>query len=217
MVRACDRTSGEICARPAKTRPLKMAFPAVAAAPQQNVAAAIKKYPRQGCDCWWPLRGLISAAVTLLGKQLVQPVRIESDQDLVSDNNGRCGAALVGSDQLEDGLLVHADIFNFKWNPFLRKVGLSPGAWRSAGRAVNNHFLCCHSSSPKNEIRARRVPLHYFAVRSPVSTPFSAGRSRISQVILAVLLSMAATLQYFSSESRTASSTALRETCPETV
>jgi hypothetical protein len=34
---------GEISERPANRLPLKMALPKVAAAPQQNVAAAIKK------------------------------------------------------------------------------------------------------------------------------------------------------------------------------
>jgi len=109
-----------------------MALPTVAAAPQQKVAAAIKKYPRQGCDNW-PLRGLICSSVALVGKQLVQPVRIKSNHDLLANHNGGCGTALVGADQLKNRLLICADIFYFKRDPFLRKVGLGPGTWRSAG------------------------------------------------------------------------------------
>lgn len=118
-------------ARPAKTRPLKIALPAVAAAPQQNVAAAMKKYPRQGCESRRLLRGLVSSSVALVGKQLVQPVRIKSDHDLVANDYGGSGTAFVGSNQFEDGLLVRAHVLYFKRDPFLRKVGLGPGAWRS--------------------------------------------------------------------------------------
>jgi len=107
-----------------------MALPTVAAAPQQNVAAAMKKYPRQGCDNW-PLRGLICSSVALVGKQLVQPVRIKSDHDAVANHNGRGGTTVVGANQLENGLLVSTDVLYFKRDPFLRKVGLGPGTWRS--------------------------------------------------------------------------------------
>jgi hypothetical protein len=48
-------------------------------------------------------------------------------------------------------------------------------------------------------------------------TAVSASERCTSVTIFAVHLSIAETLQYFSSDSLTASSTALRETCPETV
>src|SRR5689334_19657469 len=61
-------------------------------------------------------------------------------------------------------------------------------------------------SSPDNKIPGNNNVFQFFA-RS----------SRISVVIFAVLLSMAETEQYFSSDNLTASSTALRETGPDTV
>jgi hypothetical protein len=124
---------------PPNIRSLKSALPTVAAAPQQSVAVAIKKYPRQGCD--WIARGLVCSSVALVGKQLVQAVRIKADHDLVSYNNGRGGAALIGADKLKNSLLVHADVFDLKWDPFLRKVGLGPGTWRSTRRTINYNFL----------------------------------------------------------------------------
>jgi hypothetical protein len=43
VVLVCVSTMGEIKAWPAKRLPLKIALPTATAAPQQNVAAAIKK------------------------------------------------------------------------------------------------------------------------------------------------------------------------------
>jgi hypothetical protein len=54
---------------------------------------------------------------------------------------------------------------------------------------------------------------HLFLAGAAVSTP----ERCTSVTIFAVHFSIAETPQYFSSDSLTASSTALRETCPETV
>lgn len=48
VVRACVNTKGEIRGRPGNSVPLKIALPKVTAAPQQRVAAVIRKYPRHG-------------------------------------------------------------------------------------------------------------------------------------------------------------------------
>jgi hypothetical protein len=39
---------------------------------------------------------------------------IESDHDLLADNDGGSGAAAIRVNQFRDGLLVDADVFNFK-------------------------------------------------------------------------------------------------------
>ena len=114
--------------------------------------------------------------------------------------------------QLHQGLLVRAHVLGLKINTFLRKVALSPGARRSTRLAVNHDSLA-HSlfvSSWSIIFRAWTRTYFFAAVSEPE-------RIRISAVMRAVLFSMAATEQYLSSESRTASSTALRETCPEIV
>lgn len=67
------------------------------------------------------------------------------------------------------------------------------------------------SSVPFFSPKENKIPDDSIAVQ------FFARSSRISVLIFAVLLSMAETEQYFSSESLTASSTALRETGPDTV
>jgi hypothetical protein len=153
-------------------RPLNRALPAVAAAPQQNVAVAMKKYPRQGCDCCSLGRGLICSSAALLGKQLVQSVRIEPDHDVVVDDDGGGGTALVCADKLKDGLLVHADVFHLKCDPFLRKVGLGPGAWRSTGRDINHYSLGGHPSSPNRRYRFLKQTWSFIFSRAAARFPW---------------------------------------------
>src|ERR1043165_9347019 len=123
LVRVWVSTNGESKACPAKRLPVKTALPKVAAAPQQNVAVAIKQYPRHGC--FRAVTG-VSSLGGLLCKHLVQAVRIKTDHDLITNNDCGSGAAIVGAYQFKDRLLVRTDILDFKLNPFLRKVGLSP-------------------------------------------------------------------------------------------
>src|SRR5262249_25102957 len=120
--------------------------------------------------------------------------------------------------QFEYRLLVYAHVLHFKVDTLLRKVALRPGARRSTGLAIDHDSLSLHSF-PSSACRSRCTSdscsiaaLHFFWVSS------ASWLTRwISVVMCAVLFSMAATPQYFSSERRTASSTALRETCPVTV
>ncbi len=63
---------------------------------------------------------------------------------------------------------------------------------------------------------AIKMPDESKVLHFPASSPTVESSSRISVVMRAVLFNMAETEQYFPSESRTASSTALRETFPET-
>src|SRR6185312_6609251 len=111
VVLACVITTGEIKEWPAKRLPLKIALPTTAAAPQQNVAVATKKYPRHGCcrsgagltGCW---------AADSLGKHCVQALRIKADHDFFPDDNGWRGTAVVGTHQLKNRLLVRTHVFH---------------------------------------------------------------------------------------------------------
>ena len=64
-------------------------------------------------------------------KHLVQLLRIKADHDFIANHNGGRGTAVIGSNQFENGLLILAHVFHFKWNTFLRKVGFGPCAGRS--------------------------------------------------------------------------------------
>jgi hypothetical protein len=116
---------GEMKARPEKRLPLKMAFPKVAAAPQQSVAEAIKKYPRHGWDGSAGGRGM-AALACLFCKHLVQLLGIKADHDFIANHNCRRRAAVVGTNQLEHSFLVRTHVLYLEINPFLRKVGFSP-------------------------------------------------------------------------------------------
>jgi hypothetical protein len=72
--------------------------------------------------------GLPLAALTRcsLREHLVQTIWIEANHDFFAHDDGGSGATLIGPDQFEYSLLVHADVLDFKWDPFLRKVGLGP-------------------------------------------------------------------------------------------
>ena len=112
VVRVWVITRGEIIGCPANRRPAKIALPKVAAAPQQRVAPETRKYPRHGCRSW--AAGPIGFSTSLRDstcKHPVQFVGIEADHDLFAHNNSWGRAAVVFADQLEDRLLINADIF----------------------------------------------------------------------------------------------------------
>ena len=169
-------------------------------------------------------------------KHRVQFLWVKADHDLLAYDNGWSGATVIGADQLKNGALVRTHVLHFKLDPFLRKVGLSPFTRRSTRLTVNNYFLLHHLAIPpftKSDARACAydsallfhvatallpVPTHENTCTDSVyPTIFSDLSTSISVVMLAVLWSMAETAQYFSFESRTASSAALRETRPEIV
>lgn len=84
----------------------------------------------------------------LFGKHLVEAIGIEANHDLFVHNDGRGRVAIVGANQFHQCRLVRADIFQFKFDTFLRKVILRPGAGRSARLAVehdplSHSFLRC--------------------------------------------------------------------------
>jgi hypothetical protein len=112
-------------------RPSKTSLPNAAAAAQQNVAAAMKRYPRTGC-------GLGEHAFELFG--------VKADHHLVAHHQGRGRTALILVHQVADGLLVAADVTVFKFDPSLREVGLSPCARRSTGLAEENNLVLGHET-----------------------------------------------------------------------
>ncbi len=191
---------------------MNTALPKVAEAPQQSVAIVINKYPRHGCLAT-PGGATTAAFAKLWRKHLVQPVRIKTDHDLLTDNNGWGGAAVVLPDQFKDRRLVHAYVFHFKLNTSRREVGLGHVARRSPRLAEDHYFFLLHQKAPNCYlILVCSLQLQFVALYF-VSTPLK----RTSVEIWAVVFSIAETEQYFSSDNRTASSTALRETVPETV
>lgn len=110
--------------------PVKTALPNVAEAPQQNVAAAMYRYPSRGC-----------LDLKLACEHLLQSFRIEADHDFVTHNDSRRGAALILPYEFADERTVHGNVFDFKFDPSLREVGLCPIARRSTWLAEYHHFL----------------------------------------------------------------------------
>src|SRR5205085_2641664 len=80
-------------------------------------------------------------------KHPVQFVGIEADHDLFAHNDGWGRAAVVFADQLEDRLLINADIFYIKRNASRREVGLSPITRRSPWHGEDHNFLGRHIGS----------------------------------------------------------------------
>jgi hypothetical protein len=158
----------------------------VAEIPQKKVAVPIQRYPRTGCS--------------LLGKNLVQTLPIETHYHFLIHDDGGRGAAAIFINQILHGCRIAADIPIFVLYASRREVGPDGVARRSAGLG-KDHDLLGHRSLDTTSINEPR----YFSTYS------------IATDIFAVFCSIAATEQYFSSESRTASSTALRETAPPTV
>ena len=74
-------------------------------------------------------------------------LRVETDHNGVTDNNGRCGAAVVLADQLKNRLLVHADVFYFEMNSSRREEGLGRIARWSTGLAEHYDFFLLHEYS----------------------------------------------------------------------
>jgi len=88
----------------------------------------------------------VIAGVELLCKHLVQFPGIKADHYLLANDNGGSGTAVVRPHQFKDSALVRTHVFQFEWNPFLRKVGFSPFAWRSTRLAIDNNLLLRHSA-----------------------------------------------------------------------
>jgi hypothetical protein len=72
-------------------------------------------------------------AISLFVESLLDTLRVKPDQDLVSDDNGRRGTAVIGSNQLEYCRLVHAYVLVNVLNSPLREEDLYGLARRSAG------------------------------------------------------------------------------------
>ena len=101
----------------------------------------MRKYPRQGCAAKPKSRGFNSLSTASACKHLVQFGGIKTDHDLIADDNGGGGTAVIGPDQFEYRLLVGTDVFHFELDPSLREVGLGRMAGRSARLAVDHNFL----------------------------------------------------------------------------
>ena len=138
---------GRISPDPNLIIPVKTARPSAAEIPQNSVARAIKMYPRMigwpvlipGGDCETPFRGFS------LSECLLDALRIKPDQDLVSDHDGRCRTAVIGSDQFKHCCLVGTHVFISKFDSSLREESLHSPARRSAGLTKDYHpLLLCH-------------------------------------------------------------------------
>ena len=153
---------------------------------------------------------------------MVETLGVESHHHLVSDHDGWGGTAAIFINQFLHRGLITADIAVFVRDSSLREVGLYCLARWSAGLGEDDDFLFEH----RFEIRAIYDLQGTIAdVQLPISNLFDdkmllvTPRNRIqppyfpaysiSKLILTVCRSIAETEQYFSSESRTASSTAL--------
>ena len=129
---------------------MKTARPKAAETPQQNVAAAMNRYPRIGCAT---LVGEISCCVASIAKlpclwaePLFNPLGVKTDQYLVSRaltfyHHCRRRSALVRPDQLEHCLLVRAHVPFFIVDSSRREEGLEYVARRSTGLCEDYHFL----------------------------------------------------------------------------
>ena len=101
----------------------------------------MRKYPRQGCAAGPKSRGFNSLSTASACKHFVQFGGIKTDHDLIADDDGGGGTAVIGPNQFEHCLLVGAYVLDFEFDPSLREVGLSRMAGRSAGLAVDHNFL----------------------------------------------------------------------------
>jgi hypothetical protein len=133
--------------------------------------------------------GRVDAGEGLLCKHLVQFFRVKADHDLFADDDGGSGTAVVGANQLKYRALVRTDVLKFKLDTFLRKVGLSPFAWRSTRLAVNNHFLLRHAAFPpfirsdarhcdSDSASGGRPCLHEMKLRGNAGRALQHGRNR---------------------------------------
>ncbi len=120
---------------------------------------------------------------------------------------------MVCTHKLTDRCGVGANVAYFKRNTSLREVSLYPGAGWSAILAVYHNFFLGHAHlNTKIIFAAARIQKlgPTLTYKSDVHT------YSISNSILAVFCSICETEQYFSSESRTASSIAFRLISPPT-
>ena len=130
-----------------------------------------------------------------MAKELIETLGVESYHHLVSDDDGGCGTAAILVDQVLHRILVTADIAIFIRDSSLREVGPDCVARWSAGLGEKDNLCVGHRGMCQHN--------NYSAYS-------------IARLIFAVFCSMAETEQYFSSDSRTASSTALWDTLPPT-
>ena len=140
MVRVCVRIKGEIRVCPANSPPLKMALPKVAAAPQQRVAAVIRKCPRHG----WGFTAATARSGPSLCKHLFQSLGIKTDHYLIANNNGWSGTAVIFVHQFKNCLLVNCYILDFEIDASLREEGFRRITGRSARLTENDNFLLWH-------------------------------------------------------------------------
>ena len=89
----------------------------------------------------------LDSGIVLLGDHLFQPLRVEADHDLLTYDDGRGGAALVGPHQLTHRFWVATHVAQFVCNASLREEGLRPIAWRSTGLAIEQDALEGHAFS----------------------------------------------------------------------
>jgi len=120
---------------------------------------------------------------------------VKSDHHFVADHQRGCRAALVFVHKIFDRLRVAADVTFFEIDSFLRKVAFGPCARWSARLRKQNYGLCHSLVGSANPLLG--------AVSYSIT---------ISKLISAVFFSIASTEQYFSIDSRTASSTDFRFT-----
>lgn len=78
---------------------------------------------------------------SLLGEQLVEAFGVETDHDFLADDERRCGAAVVGPDQLKDVSLAGRDVALFKLDTSILEVSLDRTARRSARLREDDDLL----------------------------------------------------------------------------
>ena len=135
--------------------------------------------------------------VSLDSQHFIETRWIESDHDLIAHDDGRRGSALVFAGQFPDCLTVLGNIFfDERYTP-LREVRLGPGAGRSTRLHEYNDRLFGHGGSRDKDVR-----IQAYSISDLMETDFC---------------NIWDTEQYFSLDSRTASSIAFRSTSPPTV
>jgi hypothetical protein len=135
----------------------------------------------------------------LTGKELVQAFWIESDHYFVINDESGGGATLVFINQVLQRALINADIPFFELDAPPREKGLYRITRRTAG--LSKQYYLGHKQLRTESLTKGRRKFQTYS---------------ITNVTFAVFCSMAETEQYFSLESRTASSMAFFDTAPPT-
>ena len=137
---------GLSAAPPSWMRPVKIARPRVAAAPQHRVAVAMNRYPRI-----LPRSDVLAAELELIVflEEFVDSIWVKADQDLCANHKGRRCSAVVSPDQLEDGPLVRADVLFGELHSSSLEDCLHGKAGWSAGLCEEYHFPGFSHGSPQ--------------------------------------------------------------------